>query len=297
MDDLFSTLAVMDRRIAVLLAALLGLVALACKGGTDAGADPGSTPTGKPRTDLPSSMVALGDSITAGFGSCLALTSCLRNSWATGDGTLVNSHYKRIRAGNPAIKGKAHNVSTSGATVHDLPGQAAAAVGFQPDYVAILIGANDACTRTIDQMTGRADFATQFGAALKTLRNGLPKARVLVVSIPDVYHVWELAHTRKSAQEVWGLGVCQSLLANPTSTAAADNARRQKFRDRIDQYDSAMAAACKDYGSRCRWDNGAAHGVAFTVDKLNTLDFFHPNADGQTALATVTYPGSFTWGS
>src|SRR2546430_5765762 len=142
----------MDRRIAVLLAALLGLVALACKGGTDAGAAPGSRPTGRPGPDLPSSMVALGDSIPAGFGSCLALTSCLRNSWATGDGTLVNSHYKRIRAGNPAIKGKAHNVSTSGATVHDLPGQAAAAGGVQPDYLAAPGGANGACTRTTDHM-------------------------------------------------------------------------------------------------------------------------------------------------
>jgi lysophospholipase L1-like esterase len=296
-DGLFSTLAVMNRRIAMLLAALLGLVALACKGGTDAGAEPGSTPTGKARTDLPSSMVALGDSITVGFGSCLALTSCTRNSWATGDGTLVNSHYKRIRAGNPAIKGHARNLASAGATVYDLPGQAAAAVGFQPDYVAILIGANDACRRTVDEMPSKADFAAQFGAALKTLRSGLPKTRVLVVSIPDVYHVWELAHTRKSAQDVWALGVCQSLLANPTSTAAADNARRQKFRERIDQYDAAMAAACKDYGSRCRWDNGAAHGVAFTIDKLNTLDFFHPNSEGQTALASVTYPGTFTWGS
>ena len=57
-----------------------------------------------------------------------------------------------------------------------------------------------------------------------------------------------------------------------------------------------MAAACKDYGPRCRWDGGAAHGVAFTIGKLNTLDFFHPNSEGQTALASVTYPGSFTWG-
>jgi lysophospholipase L1-like esterase len=287
----------MNRRIAGLLAALLALVALACKGAdAGAGADPGVTATGKARGDLPSSMVALGDSITAGFGSCLALTACARNSWATGDGTLINSHYKRIRAGNPAIKGNARNLAGSGATVYDLPGQAAAAVGFRPEYVAILIGANDACRPSIDQMTSKADFQAQFGAALKTLHAGLPKARVLVVSLPDVYHVWELAHTRKSAQEVWALGVCQSLLANPASTAAADNARRQKFRERIDQYDSVMAAACKDYGPRCRWDNGAAHGVAFTIDKLNSLDFFHPNSEGQTALAEVTYPGSFTWG-
>src|SRR5207253_4383881 len=129
-------------RIAATVAVLLtALVVAGCKGnGTDPGGAP--SPTRKPPpANLPNSMVALGDSITAGFGSCLALTSCPRNSWATGDGTLVNSHYKRIRAGNPAIKGKAHNLSTAGAMVTDLPGQAAAAVGFQPEYVAVLIGA------------------------------------------------------------------------------------------------------------------------------------------------------------
>jgi len=50
---------------------------------------------------FPSSMVALGDSITAAYGSCLAPTACPRNSWATGDGTQVNSHYRRILASNP----------------------------------------------------------------------------------------------------------------------------------------------------------------------------------------------------
>jgi lysophospholipase L1-like esterase len=295
-----------NRRIAAVVAVVLALVALACKG---EGADTGGgsvrsgrtpadrTPAAKVRTDLPSSMVALGDSITVGFGACLGLGPCLRNSWATGDGTLVDSHYQRILAGNPAIKGNAHNLATSGATVDDLPGQAAAAVGNRPDYVTILIGANDACQPHIGDMTSRNDFQAQFSAALHTLRAGLPKARVLVVSIPDVYHVWEVAHTKRIAQDVWGLGVCQSLLANPTSTASADVARRQQFKDRVDAYDSVMAAACKDYGSRCRYDNGAAHSVAFTIDELNSLDYFHPDDLGQDHLAKVTYPDTFTWGS
>ena len=28
---------------------------------------------------------------------------------------------------------------------------------------------------------------------------------------------------------------------------------------------------------------------------LSAIDFFHPNSIGQSALATQTYPGTFTW--
>lgn len=281
------------RTLLALLAA--ALVALACTGntGTPVAAGPSGAAGAK---DLPSSMVALGDSITSGFGTCLTLTPCPRNSWATGDGALVDSHYKRIVAVNPAMRGHAVNLSTGGATIDELPGQAAAAVGHQPEYVAILIGANDACRSRIGDMTGTAQFEAQATVALNTLRAGLPKARVLVVSIPDVYRVWEVAHTNRAARDVWALGVCPTLLANPTSTAAADVTRRQQFRDRIDAYDAILARACADYGPRCRYDGGAAHNTAFTMEDLSAVDYFHPSATGESKLAQVTWPGSFTWG-
>jgi lysophospholipase L1-like esterase len=285
----------MNRTLAFAIAVLLALVALACKG-AEGGAAGGPAPTANARTDLPSSMVALGDSVTAGYGACLGLTACPRNSWATGDGTLVNSHYKRIADGNPAMRGNAHNLSAAGATIDDLPGQAAAAVGLRPDYVTVLVGANDACRSRIGDMTGTGQFQAQLAAALATLRAGLPKARVLVVSIPDVYRVWETAHTNRAAQQVWALGVCPTLLQNPTSTAPADGARRKQFRDRIDAYDSILASACRDYGPKCRTDNGAVHAASFGTEQLSPVDFFHPSAVGQTQLAQASWPGTFTWG-
>jgi lysophospholipase L1-like esterase len=288
----------MKRRLAAALAASLVLALLGCKPETTpiGGKSPVPSSRPSPRPGFPASMAALGDSVTAGVGSCFALLACPQSSWATGDDTAVNSHYRRILAANPAIRGNQHNYAEPGAVVAELPAQARRAVAAKVAYVAILAGANDACRRTIGEMTGGAQFRVSLGATLGVLKAGLPKARILVVSIPDVYRVWQVAHANKTAQLVWGLGVCQSLLANPTSTAAADVARRQKFRDRIDAYDTVLAAACKDYGPRCRYDNGAAHNQTFTIDKLNTLDFFHPNATGQTELAQLTYPGSFTWG-
>jgi lysophospholipase L1-like esterase len=277
--------------------ALLAIGALACKGeaGSGAGGDPGSgghPASHAPVAGLPSSMAAIGDSITIGYGSCFALTDCPRNSWSTGDGVLVDSHYRRILAENPAIKGHASNYATSGATAAGLTGQAGRAAAGHPDYLTIMIGANDACRTT---MTATATFAAQVGAALDTVRARSPQTRILIVSIPDVYRVWEVGHTSTVARTVWRVGICPSLLANPTSTAAADVARRQAFRDRIDAYDQALAAACSGYGHRCRWDGGAVHRASFDLGELSALDFFHPNSSGQNEIARLTYPGTFTW--
>jgi len=279
----------MSRRRALVSLPLLALLAFACKspGGGPSG-DPGEVPP--PVEGYPSSMVALGDSLTAAYGSCLAPTSCPRNSWATGDGTQVDSHYRRILKANPAIREHARNLARPGARVSDLRGQATAAVARKADYVTILVGGNDACR---GEMTSVATFRAEFDAALAGIKKGMPKARVLVVSIPDIYRVWVLGHTNKVAVGVWKSGICPNLLSNPTSTAAADVARRKAFKSRITAYNGQVRAACADYGPRCRHDNVVNFAFEFTM--LSAIDFFHPNAAGQEALADQTYPGSFTW--
>jgi len=278
----------MSRRWALLTLSLLALLALACE---SPGRGPDSDPDEAmpPVKGYPSSMVALGDSLTAAYGSCLAPTSCPRNSWATGGGTRVDSHYRRILKANPAIREHARNLARPGARVRDLPGQATAAAARKADYVTILVGGNDACR---GEMTSVASFRAEFDAALASIRKDLPNARVLVVSIPDIYRVWELGHTNKVAVGVWKSGICPNLLSNPTSTATADVARRTAFRSRITAYNGQIRAACAEYGHRCRYDNVA--NLAFTFTMLSAIDFFHPNAAGQEALADQTYPGSFT---
>ncbi|HEY2669232.1 MAG TPA: SGNH/GDSL hydrolase family protein [Rugosimonospora sp.] len=285
----------MARRWWVAVFALVAAVTLACKGqeGTGTGGDrPSPRSSRTPVAGLPSSMAAIGDSITVGYGSCFTPADCPRNSWATGDGILVDSHYRRILVDNPAIKGHAKNYAQSGATAAGLASQAAKAAATHPAYLTVMIGSNDACHTT---MTATSTFATQITSALNAVKAASPQTRILVVSIPNVYRVWEVGHTSRLARSVWSVGVCPSLLANPTSTAAADVARRQAFRDRIDAYDRLLAQACAAYGHRCKWDGGAVHGSTFDLGELSALDFFHPNASGQNEIAKVTYPGSFTW--
>jgi lysophospholipase L1-like esterase len=266
------------------------LLLFACK---DPGApgQPGLSggPPPPPVDGFPSSMVALGDSITAGFGSCLAPTACHRNSWATGEGTQVDSHYRRIIAHNPALRGHATNLAKPSATVSALPAQAAAAVAVPVDYVTILGGANDACHGS---MTAPETFRGHVNEALSTIRHGMPNASILLVSIPNVYRVWEVGHDNRFAVAAWRSGACPNLLDNPTSTAPADAARRQAFADRIAAYNSQLAAACGAAG-RCRFVDVSGYAFEFTM--LSAIDFFHPNASGQEALADLTYPAAFGW--
>lgn len=237
-------------------------------------------------------MAALGDSISTGFGTCLVLGNCQRNSWSTGDGLRVDSHYRRLLEANPAIRGNGHNQAASGARARQLADQANGAVAAQADYVTVLIGGNDACRGRIEEMTEVTDFRAEVDRALAVLKKGRPKARVLVVSIPDLYRLWEIGHAESQVVRVWNRGICPALLANPTSTAAADVNRRSVFRARIDAYNKELAAACRAYGSRCRHDGGAVHRVRFSLDMLNRLDYFHPDVDGQGKLAEVTWGAS-----
>lgn len=282
----------MIRRWQLIALVCLGALMLACEQGAG-GAQP--APTGSAK-GYPSSMAALGDSITAGFGSCGTYVVCGRNSWATGTADEVDSHYSRIRAKNGKISGHAHSYARPGAEADDLDNQAARAVSQKADYITVLIGANDACAATTAGMTPVATFRTEIDEGLARLKKGLPKSRVLVVSIPDLYRLWQVGHTNPTAVRTWTrLHICQSMLADPTATTDAADTRRADVRTRIDDYNTQLRQSCKAYGKRCRWDNDAAHNVRYDLTLVNTVDYFHPNAKGQHELAEVTYPARITW--
>lgn len=277
------------RRWTAVTLALAAVVALACEG---RGGAPGpDEPPPTPVPGLPASMAALGDSITAGVGSCVTLVACRRNSWSTGDGLRVRSHYRRLREANPAIDGRADNRAVGGARARDLAAQATR-MPSDVDYVTVLVGANDACRARIDDMTPVADFRAAVDDGLAAVKRRSRRADVLVVSIPDLHRLWQIGRADDRVVRAWARGVCPALLADPRSDADADRSRRSVFRTRVDAYNDQLAAACRAYGKRCRWDGGAVHGVDFTLDMLNSLDYFHPDAEGQNALAEATWPFS-----
>ena len=267
--------------LALLLALTLGTLLPSTVGATD--------------LPVPSSMAAVGDSITQAASSAGALgADAPQNSWSTGTSSSVNSHFLRLRALNGSLV--AHNRSVSGAKVADLNAQMQSVVALQPDpgYLTVLIGGNDVCTDTVAQMTSVADFRARFAAAMATITSQSPGTAVYVVSIPDVYKLWDLFDGNFWARFIWATaGICQSMLANPTSTQQADVARRAAVRQRNIDFNTQLAQVCALY-SQCRFDNNAAFNTSFVAGDVSG-DYFHPSVAGQAKLASVSWAAGYTW--
>jgi lysophospholipase L1-like esterase len=235
-------------------------------------------------------MAATGDSITRAFNTgLLPFTDAPRNSWSTGSRTYVWSHYRRILATNWRILGRNFNDARSGAKMRDLAGQMTLVNLRHVDYVTVLMGANDACASSESTMTPVEGFRSQFQQALASVTAGSPGALVYVVSVPDVYRLWFILHGNPSARLAWRLtGFCKSLLANPSSAAPEDEARRQRVRQRVIEYNGVLAGVCALY-AMCRFDGNAVFDYPFEPRHVSTRDYFHPSLKGQRVLAEVTW--------
>jgi lysophospholipase L1-like esterase len=241
----------------------------------------------------PSSIAAIGDSVTRAYDACCYYGDHPGQSWSTGatsyDG--ISSHYERIKALNPAVAGHAHNDAVTGARMSAAPAQAAQAVSQGAQYVTVLLGANDLCTSSPATMTPTETFRSEFRQAMDTLAQGLPQARIFVSSIPDLHQLWEVLHGNSVARWVWSTAhICQSMLG-ATRTAA----ERQLVVDREKEFNQVLADTCAQYG-RCRWDGWAVYAYSFSASQVSALDYFHPGLGGQAALARVTWAASW-WSS
>lgn len=274
------------RRAARALATSVALAtALSCTA-SDPGEDDAAEPVPRPRV-----MAALGDSITRGYAACGGPGDCVETSWATGSAEEVNSHWRRL--GHSDDQGS-HNVAVSGARVTGLASQVGAAVRVKPAYVTILIGANDACAPDEEAMTSVGEFTDAFDGALDTLVRELPEAHVLVLSMPDLARLWEVGRDRPEVRRVWeAYGICQSMLADPTDTSPAAQGRRERVRERVRAYNSAMAAACQRHAERCRHDRSAVFDHRFDLEDVSTVDYWHPSRRGQATLARVAWEAGY----
>jgi lysophospholipase L1-like esterase len=256
----------------------------------------GSTLSASASTPLPRSMASTGDSITRAFNTgFLPYLDNPSASWSTGTNGSVQSHYSRLLALQPLIAGHAYNDAKSGAKMIDLAGQLTTASNQHVQYVTVLMGGNDVCTSSESTMTSVATFRSEFTSAMNTITAGSPSTRVYVVSIPNVYNLWSIFKDNFAARTVWALfGVCQSMLANPQSTAQADIDRRARVLQRDIDFNATLASVCALY-THCRYDGGAVFGTTFTTADITSRDYFHPSVSGQAKLAAVTWAAGY-WG-
>jgi lysophospholipase L1-like esterase len=238
---------------------------------------------------LPRTMAATGDSITRAYNTgWFPYVDNPAASWSSGSDARVHSHRLRLQdllSGAVAT----YNDGRSGAKMADLAGQMQAAVSQKAQYVTVLMGANDVCTSSEATMTTVAAFTQQFTTAMDTITTGTPNAVVYVVSIPNVYHLWEIYKDSWLARSVWTTaGICQSMLANPGSTAQSDVDRRARVSKRNQEFNAALEAVCDSY-RQCQFDGYAVFNTMFARSDVTTRDYFHPSVSGQAKLAEVTW--------
>ncbi|MFF7854007.1 SGNH/GDSL hydrolase family protein [Streptomyces sp. NPDC007904] len=278
---------------AVVAAAVLGVAGCDAVGGdapapSGAGASGGPSPKPTPVWDTsPSSVAAVGDSITTGFDACAVLTDCPEVSWATGGSERVDSLAVRL-LGRAGAAERSWNYAVAGARMADLPGQVNRAVRRAPQLVTVMAGANDACRDTTAAMTPVADFRADFQEAMDTLREALPKTQVYVASVPNLKRLWSEGRKDPLGKEVWKLGICPSMLGDADALDAAAAQRRDTVQKRVEDYNEVLREVCAE-DRRCRYDGGAVHAYRFGTGQLSRWDWFHPSVDGQARLAEIAY--------
>ncbi len=274
----------MARRIVIIVLSIMAVVAA----GLPAAA---SGPVVAP----PTAMASLGDSITRAFhGGCGFLADCPQNSWSTG--SAIDSHATRLEAlTGTSIRGD--NLAVTGAEASDMVSQAQG-IASDTGYVTMLIGANDACTDTVGQMTSVDDFRADIAAGLDTIHTRSPGAAVFVASIPDLQRLLDVGKVSGSARFTWWLyGICQSMLADPLGTSSAAVDRRAAVRQRVMDYNDVLESECAAYAGTCLSDGGTVFGYPFQLSQLSTSDYFHPNVAGQQVLAQATWDVTYEWGT
>lgn len=230
-----------------------------------------AAPSGLP---YPNSMAAIGDLLTLDD----PLLANPPDSWSTGTNPAVNSHYLRILAANPAIKGKIYNFT--GQEI-DLTAEAKEAVAKHVDYVTIGPIEDDTCQGTASP----AKVAAKLEATLRILTAGLPNARVLVTSTRDVAR---LIRVLDQNHDLRGFPVC----GTQVGASAAELAR---LHQRFVAVNKALAQVCARY-RQCRFDGNAVFKMPLTLADISTTDHFSLSAKGHRKLAEVTWKVTFPFG-
>ncbi len=252
-----------------MVAALLGSVLAGAVATAPSAAAAPPTPT-PARTGVPANIYAIGDSITTATGTGQLGSEQKQNSWVTGtNGTVLSMRHRLgISTAN------AFNLASNGRRMRDFDDQANQ-LPASARYVVVELGGNDLCRPSVAEMTSAADYRAEFRAGLQAVAAHAPEALIFVASIPDIYNLWFIRGAPSSinpnvadqtgqagaARFFWdnptGFVIpCESLLDNPTSTSAADVARRNQVRTHNLVLNQVLAEECAAV-LRCRFDGHA----------------------------------------
>jgi len=248
----------------------------------------------------------LADALRYGVTKDLHSIEHRKYSWITGSSIpsrAMPSHLKRLSL----ITGKNlpyFNASLSGADsddvlktqLHDLGRWSQEHLNQEfPDYVSVLIGANDICADDIDGMLSTEQFFRNVQSSVHEILRRSPKSRVLISALPNVVKLRDVA---KDANVFGGLK-CEKIWKKAklcsTLTTLSDPEQRLLVAHRLASFNIALreiAALEKDeFGDRVRFAKNL-YEEDFTPKDL-AIDCFHPNKSGQSILSESTFQSSW----
>lgn len=284
---------------------------------------------------VPSNLFNIGDSIGEGEAADGSIGVKRHGSvWSTGhdSGDIVFSLNERFESIDPAsyyennsVRDPVFNHANSSAEMNDFADQAIdiiAAAAVTPSGVAgmvtILLGANDVCADSLDEMTAPERFERQYRAGLDILAssNATKNSIIHVSSIPAIYWLWNAMRGNDWCRRAaWPFVPCQNLLANPENDCRTGgshlepdviypddgpNCRRRKtFHARIrDIYNPILKRVLQEYKADGRLPNAYYIDIfdfSFDEAHVNTGDCFHPSFEGHAELAGIQWCRS-PWG-
>lgn len=287
---------------------------------------------------VPQSMAALGDSMTAGlfanfkrqdfilpFSNLWAIFEIIdyllqgKNimrlerpytlSWSTGldRESDVLSHAGRIgHYWGSHRRIAVHNFAVSGAESQDIEDQVDAMRDWSythlgrraPEYVTLLVGANDACGESIDEMTPVSRFQSNVRHNIQRILASDSRTKILVSSLPNIENLRNVAYNARlrlippftRCYKLWeAANLC------PTLTMLNTKRERNAVAARIIEYNDALREIVQEEaairGDRVRFAP-KVYDVPFTKSDLSA-DCFHPNKYGQQMLSDATWKS--TW--
>jgi lysophospholipase L1-like esterase len=300
---------------------------------------PSTTPVvDLPNDALPRSIASLGDSITAGAlahldrrnawqpGVLAYLTGEIIGglfvdggmvedlekkhlSWSTGldDKGRVWTHARRLErlAGYELAVG---NFAVSGSEAKDvLDEQVPELLDWSrrelgqgaPDYVTLLIGANDICADDSAGMTSTDEYKERVKSVVSQLVDASEGTKVLVSTVPDIASLKSKAENATLAPPLYNRckNLWETMKVCPTLTRST-GAERERVRQRVKDYNTALGEIVAELRA-AKGDRVRIAGNVATADYGKdhvSVDCFHPNPDGQQLLADKTWQSSW-WAS
>ena len=218
------------------------------------------------------------------------------------------------------------NHAVSGAVMGDFAVQAtdivAAASSSTPSntagMVTILLGNNDVCAPSLEDMTNPEPFENQYRAGLDVLANSpaTSSSYIHVSGIPAIYWLWNAKRNNNWCRFAWQyIRTCQNLLASPEDDCVSDESRlapntvyegdgpncirRKTFHARIrDIYNPILKEVLQEYIDTNRLPNAYfidIFDVILNYSHINDADCFHPSEAGHALLSDEEWCRS-QWG-